>query len=161
MPETRPQYKEALHTDSTSLSGGGARTIRVIELEGRQNLVDLVYRGRVRLYGEDDATVDLWGPEYICDDKHRVRLDVNFSLGMHERYNIDEKPLPLESTCILQEFEDVEVGSRLYGNKSFSVDGWDLYDAAGERIRHHNRTFVLRSLSRIELLVSAGNATRH
>jgi hypothetical protein len=82
-----------------------------------------------------------------------MRLDVHFSEGMRARYSIDEKPLPVRPTCVLHDFEAVEVGSQLYGGKNFSVDGWDVNNAEGERIRHHDRTFVLRDLSKIELLV--------
>lgn len=159
-PEMTAKFERTMTADRSSLRWERTRNVRVIELEGRQNLVDLVHRGRVRLHGEDGAIVDLWEPNHVRGDMYRVRLAVSFSPGMRERYNIVEKPLPEEPTCVLQDFEDVEVGSRLYGNKSFSVDGWDLYNAEGERIRHHNRTFVLRDLSRIELLTDGVPAYR-
>lgn len=127
--------------------------VRAVELSGRQTLTGLVYQGRVRLHGEDGATVELSEPEHISDNRHRVRLTVNFSEGMRTRYSIDENPFPDNPTCVLQGNEYVEVGSRLYGGRAFWVEGWCVYNAAGERIRHHDRPFALRGLSKIELLI--------
>jgi hypothetical protein len=125
------------------------------ELQGRQRLVELVYRGHVRLHGEGGAAVDVWQPERLGNGKHRVRLTVSFSIDMSQRYlKAGDPPLPDNPTSVLDEAtDDIEVGSRLYDGFLFSVDGWGLYDNRGKRIRHHSRTFILRAVSRIELLV--------
>lgn len=124
----------------------------IVELKGPQNLVALVYRGRVRLHGEGGATVDLWKPEEVEPGRHRVRLEVVFSEAMAERYIRNREPLPRQATCVIDEWYNREVGNPIYGNVSFSVDGWGLYDAEGRRVRHENRHFVLRDLSKIELV---------
>jgi hypothetical protein len=121
-----------------------------VQLEGRHSLLSLVRRGRVRLFGEDGATVDLWEPVQVDGSRHRVRLAVSFSDGMRERY---ADPLPDNPTALISEFKEIEPGSPDLNLCGFRVEGWGLYSPAGERVRHDSRTFVLRGISGAELLL--------
>jgi hypothetical protein len=123
---------------------------RGLELIGGHNILELLRHGRVRLSGEDGATVELGELEELDDDAYRVKLEVNFSAAMRERY---PGPLPPNPTSIFHESKFIEPGSRNYGNCLFVVDGWGLYGPDGDRIRHESQRFVLRDITKIEFMV--------
>lgn len=129
-----------------------SEALRRLELSGCQNIVELLRYGRVRLSGEDGATVELWEPEEVEGGGHRVKLDVSFSDGMRDRY---PEPLPPNPTSIVHNPRFIEPGSRNYGGVSLEVEGWGLYGPDGRRARHNSRRFVLRDVTKVELMVPA------
>jgi hypothetical protein len=75
---------------------------------------------------------------------------------MSARYH---EPLPEYPTALIYEFEDIEPNDQDMGMCGFQVEGWGLYSQDGRRARHNSRTFVLREISSVELIVA--NDDRH
>jgi hypothetical protein len=139
---------------TTSGARSHAEDPAVLDLRGPQSIVDLVYRGLVRLHGEDGAMVELWDPEPIGETAHRVNLHVTFSTLMTARY---KDPLPENPTSVIRNRKSIEAGGTLLGVCGFKVDGWGLYSADGNRVRHESRSFILRDISKVQVVVGSGD----
>ena len=153
MLTTMSEFSKKQPSAGESAEALPTQEMRGLELVGGHNILELLRHGRVRLSGEDGATVELWEPEELDDEeKYRVKFNVVFSDAMKERY---PDPLPPNPTGIFLNSKSVEPGSRNDGNCLVAVDGWGLYGPDGERLLHESRKFVLRDITKIELIVPA------
>ncbi|MFB4295326.1 hypothetical protein [Actinomadura sp. NTSP31] len=129
---------------------GGPDASRAVEVCGRHNLAKLAYLGCVRLHGEGGAVVEISEPQAVGDGDHRVRLVIRLSAAMTERYR---DPLPEDLISSISEHRDVQAGDSAYNFCGFEIQGWGLYGSDGERVRHHSRRFILRDISKVEVIV--------
>lgn len=139
-----------LERSSAGSACGGSGAPRAIEVRGRHSLVRLAYLGRVRLHGEGGAMVEISEPRAVGDGDHRVRLAVRLSASLAERYR---DPLPDDLVSVISEHRDVQAGDAAHNFCGFEIQGWGLYGSDGERVRHHSRRFILRDISKVEVVV--------
>lgn len=122
---------------------------RLLELHGRNDLGELVQRGRVRLHSADGSVIEISNPtreEWRDPDGfYHVRLVATLSDEMKRRH---PDPIPDDATTMVHYRDYVEVDSELYSGEVFDIDG------TGARPW---QSLVLRNIRKIELVVPRGD----
>lgn len=136
-------------SDVRNPQGPDVRSMRAGErprgLPRRDDLGELVQRGRVRLHSTDGSVIEISNPtrEEWRDPEgfYHVKLVASLSDEMKQRH---PHPIPEDATTVVYRRELVEPGSKLYSGTVFEIDGTGVQPW---------QSLVLRSIREVELVV--------